>query len=278
MKYKSFITTMLSVMLVLGMVIKGAQAQEPPPASSKSSVAGDASSRIVEPNLMARMWRSKRQGFSLMRSNSYTSVNGISAGTSSPPAVLGTGTVGKISMWTGVSPSGNSILGDSIITQLGGRIGIGTDAPSSKLTVQGIIETTMGGYKFPDGTVQTTAAISGLQSVTHNSTLTGDGTAGSPLGIAVPLSLSGATNAPASLLSVTNLATGGNGISGVGGPSDTNVGGIGVFGNGGDSNSGLGGPGLFGRGGNIAAGGSPGEGMLALGGNGSSGGGPGVRA
>jgi hypothetical protein len=278
MKSNRFILTMLSVMLALGMVIKGAQVQQPPPAPARTGGAGESASRIVESNLLARMWRSKRQGFGLMRSNSYTNVNGISAGTGSPPAVLGTGTVGKISMWAGISPSGNSTLGDSIITQLNGKIGIGTEAPSSKLTVQGMIETTMGGYKFPDGTVQTTAAVSGLQSVMHNSTLAGDGTAGSPLGISVPLSLSGATNAPASLLAVTNFAVGGNGISGVGGSSDSNVGGIGVFGNGGDSNSGLGGPGLFGRGGNISGGGSPGEGMLALGGNGSSGGGPGVRA
>jgi hypothetical protein len=35
--------------------------------------------------------------------------------------------------------------------------GIGTAVPTSLLTVRGMIETTLGGYKFPDGTVQTTA-------------------------------------------------------------------------------------------------------------------------
>ncbi len=39
-----------------------------------------------------------------------------------------------------------------------GDVGIGTSAPSSKLTVNGTIETTTGGVKFPDGTTQTTAA------------------------------------------------------------------------------------------------------------------------
>ena len=39
-----------------------------------------------------------------------------------------------------------------------GNVGIGTYTPGSKLTVAGTIESTTGGIKFPDGTVQTTAA------------------------------------------------------------------------------------------------------------------------
>ena len=52
-------------------------------------------------------------------------------------------------------------VSDANITQDdSGKIGIGTTTPTSPLTVQGMIETTLGGYKFPDGTVQTTAALS----------------------------------------------------------------------------------------------------------------------
>jgi hypothetical protein len=39
-----------------------------------------------------------------------------------------------------------------------GFLGIGTTLPTSPLTVSGMIHCTSGGFKFPDGTVQTTAA------------------------------------------------------------------------------------------------------------------------
>jgi len=71
--------------------------------------------------------------------------------------VLGNGTAGQLTKWTGFSSS-NSFTGNSIITaDKLGQIGIGTMTPTSKLTVQGMIETTLGGYKFPDGSLQTTA-------------------------------------------------------------------------------------------------------------------------
>lgn len=96
--------------------------------------------------------------------------------------VVGSGTPGQITKWTGVFGSSTYSIGDSnIFEDKYGRVGVGTTAPTSLLTVQGMIETTLGGYKFPDGTVQTTAGIS---FVTHDASLMGLGTAASPLGIA----------------------------------------------------------------------------------------------
>jgi hypothetical protein len=41
--------------------------------------------------------------------------------------------------------------------KLNGNVGIGTDDPGERLSVDGIIESTIGGFKFPDGSIQTEA-------------------------------------------------------------------------------------------------------------------------
>lgn len=48
-----------------------------------------------------------------------------------------------------------------ITVSAAGDVGIGTDTPSSKLSVAGMIESLSLGFKFPDGTVQSTAASGG---------------------------------------------------------------------------------------------------------------------
>jgi hypothetical protein len=42
-----------------------------------------------------------------------------------------------------------------------GRVGIGTPTPGQLLSVAGVVESTSGGFRFPDGTTQATAATSG---------------------------------------------------------------------------------------------------------------------
>jgi hypothetical protein len=176
-----------------------------------------------------------------MIARAQTSAGGNQAGTRRNRTVLsaetnadltGGGTEGQIPKWTGAAT-----LGDSVITEdKFGRIGIGTAAPTSKLTVQGMIETTLGGIKFPDGTVQTTATLSG--------------------GVSVPLFLNGDVFA-APVLKVTNLSgvgaqiTGGlgakTGLVAVGGLNLGNPGGIGIeaAGGAGLNSGGIGGIGIF---------------------------------
>lgn len=60
-----------------------------------------------------------------------------------------------------------------------GKVGIGTANPASPLEVNGMIHSTSGGYKFPDGTVQATASVGGGGTVT--SVGTGDGLTGGPI-------------------------------------------------------------------------------------------------
>src|SRR5262249_28364358 len=125
--------------------------------------------------------------------------------------VLGGGTLGRLTKWTGFTSS-NSVIGDATIFEdKFGNVGIGTDTPTSRLTVQGMIETTLGGYKFPDGTVQTTAALTGLTSVAHGSTLTGNGTTGSPLDVALPLKLDASVSG-FPLVSIINPVEHGDGL------------------------------------------------------------------
>ncbi|HMG36918.1 MAG TPA: hypothetical protein VKM94_23510 [Blastocatellia bacterium] len=122
-------------------------------------------------------------GAGLVRGQQHRQQPRTAAQSSASGPVVGGGTPGQLTKWTGAPSSGTFTVGDSIITEDKlGSIGIGTTAPTSRLTVAGMIETTLGGYKFPDGTVQTTA---GITSVFHDSSLAGNGTATSPLGIAI---------------------------------------------------------------------------------------------
>jgi hypothetical protein len=93
-----------------------------------------------------------------------------------PKPLVGAGTLGRIPRWLGPQT-----LGDSVLFESAGKIGIGTTAPSSPLTVRGQIHSLLGGYKFPDNSTQITA---GLPSVAHDLTLSGLGTTRSPLRIA----------------------------------------------------------------------------------------------
>jgi hypothetical protein len=164
-----------------------------------------------------------------------------------------------------------------------GKIGIGTTRPGTALlTVAGQIETTSGGIKFPNGTVQTTSAAGALFQVIHNATLSGNGTEASPLGLAVPLIFSGDVSTGNGVITVTNTAAGGPAIFATGGGAgaalgggsgllslggagfNTSPGGVGAVGFGGNATSGAGGTGGSFIGG-VSTASNGGDGLFAVG-------------
>ena len=164
---------------------------------------------------------------------------------------------------------------------------------SGAIDVQGMIATTLGGLKFPNGTLQpASAGAPPLFSVTHDATLQGDGTSGSPLGIKVPLNLNGSLtvngviqaepssgNAVEATGGVGKFGTGANGVNANGGVGQDGQGGVGVRAQGGGGGvKELGGAGVVGAGGNSVEA-SGGIGVKGEGGNSESGrGGPAVEA
>src|SRR5215471_18878374 len=262
-------TSLLIALLVLGVTAVRAQVTDSQAGNTKETVR----SEFQLSTLLAQSRRRPRLSFSLMPSSievrasaPFFSITPMATGPNLQ--VLGSGTVGRLTKWTGFTSS-NSFIGDSsIFEDKFGNVSIGTG--SSTVTIAGTIQ------------------ASGGTTVAHDSTLTGNGTSGLPLGVALPLILtgSGGASGPASgMIQATNQTIGGSGLLGIGGNSsntspaghglvgfggngDNAPGGLGLEAEGGASTNNDGGPGVFADGGfsTVSSGGS---GIISVGGGGS---------
>jgi hypothetical protein len=79
----------------------------------------------------------------------------LGVGTTAPANSLDVAGGAAFGSYAGTAAPSNDVI-------VGGSVGIGTTNPSSRLTVNGVIESKVGGVKFPDGTTQTTAAPGAL--------------------------------------------------------------------------------------------------------------------
>lgn len=80
---------------------------------------------------------------------------------------------------TNVTPAPHALVLPNVFPDtVTGNVGIGTLTPSQKLSVAGVIESQSGGYRFPDASVQMTAAFGDITGVAANEGLTGGGLSG----------------------------------------------------------------------------------------------------
>ncbi len=89
----------------------------------------------------------------------------------------------------------------TILSSKSGYVGIGIENPSTKLHVKGMIYSESGGFKFPDGSVQTTAATGG----------------GGGSGFSLPYT--GSISTSSNAFSITNTRSTGTALYAKGGPS-----------------------------------------------------------
>ena len=100
-------------------------------------VAGDENATVV-----GLRTNSNRAGAPDAPATSRNSRSAKITGPEAPVLIAGTGTEGQIAKWIN-----DTDLGNSVITEAGGLIGIGTTTPTSALTVTGSIDTDLG-YKI----------------------------------------------------------------------------------------------------------------------------------
>ena len=173
MKANRIFSITIIAALLCGAFSHPAQAQNPTKETSSIDIKTQSDGEMQLTYLLAQARPNRRGGFSLMPSKS-TEVSGPSfniipaaaAGPNLP--VLGSGILGRLTKWTGLTSS-NSFIGNSAIFEdKDGFVGIGTDSPTSRLTVAGRIEASSG--VFGSLSIGTTTPTSPLTIVVSSST------------------------------------------------------------------------------------------------------------
>lgn len=83
-----------------------------------------------------------------------------------------------------------------------GYVGIGTTTPAYPLAVNGVVQSMTGGFRFPDGTTQGTAAVSGVALSSPDNSITVTGTPTAPMVVVSPTAIQKLVGASGSAVSV----------------------------------------------------------------------------
>jgi len=109
-----------------------------------------------------------------------------------------------------------SVIGGRLVIKEGGNVGIGTPSPGQRLSVAGAVESTSGGFKFPDGSVQSTAGggIGATYTISRNLDITLPTISGNhgPVTL-LHLDFPAATYALSATVSIQNFGDAGNALS-----------------------------------------------------------------
>jgi hypothetical protein len=131
-------------------------------AATQYNLGGQKAVSLSNENLGLRLGNNTRVGIGLPFLPGYMlevespDTLGLRVGT-----LAGGGTALSVGGVGSVEVDAPGIHGGRFLVQENGNVGIGTTTPTSKLSVQGTVESTTGGFKFPDGSVQSTAANAG---------------------------------------------------------------------------------------------------------------------
>jgi hypothetical protein len=159
--------------LLCGSFSYPAQAQNPIKENRSTANQTQAGGEAQLTNLLAQARPNRRPAFSLMPSAGALTAAPIfnfTPAAAAPPnlPVVGGGIVGRLTKWTGFTSSNSTIGNSTIFEDKDGLVGIGTDSPTSKLTVAGTLSATSG--VFGSLSIGSMTPTSGLSIVVNSST------------------------------------------------------------------------------------------------------------
>jgi hypothetical protein len=145
MKTTRVLSIAMITALLCGAFSHPAQAQDPVRDQGTATDKGASDSEPQLTSLLAQARSKRRPAFSLMPSVSASAFS-LSPATAPSLPVVGSGTVGRLTKWTGLSSSNATIGNSTIFEDKDGNVGIGTDSPTSRLTVVGTISANGGTF------------------------------------------------------------------------------------------------------------------------------------